>query len=215
MNIEFDSRLQLPQVLNQLGLHGLGVEVGVQRGVNAAHILRHWRGECLYLVDPWAPYPGGEQDPQVHEVYYNDALNAVAEVMRGHAQCRSYEIMRLEWLDACAELHRRGRQLDWVYLDGDHEYDSVARDIAIAWPLIKPGGVLAGHDYIADGWHRNGDPYTAYTTEAEAQLERGHCGPFGVMRAVNEFVTLTKLAPPLTTLGTTDGGWRSWLVQKT
>jgi hypothetical protein len=36
--------------------------------------------------------------------------------------------------------------LDFVYLDANHSYDMVKRDIALWWPKIKWGGVLAGHD---------------------------------------------------------------------
>jgi predicted O-methyltransferase YrrM len=39
------------------------------------------------------------------------------------------------------------KSLDFVFIDADHVYESVKRDI-IAWlPKIKPGGIIAGHDY--------------------------------------------------------------------
>ena len=37
--------------------------------------------------------------------------------------------------------------LDFVYLDGDHSEAAVAGDIRLWRPLVKPGGILAGHDY--------------------------------------------------------------------
>jgi predicted O-methyltransferase YrrM len=37
--------------------------------------------------------------------------------------------------------------LDFVFLDAAHEYVPVKQDIAVWWPKIKPGGILAGHDY--------------------------------------------------------------------
>lgn len=41
--------------------------------------------------------------------------------------------------------------LDFVFIDADHTYDAVKADI-IAWmPKVKPSGILAGHDYEADG----------------------------------------------------------------
>lgn len=36
---------------------------------------------------------------------------------------------------------------DVAFLDGFHDDDAVARDIRLLWPLIKPGGCLALHDY--------------------------------------------------------------------
>jgi SAM-dependent methyltransferase len=36
--------------------------------------------------------------------------------------------------------------VDFVYVDADHSYPSVTRDIKAWWPKIKPGGVMAGDD---------------------------------------------------------------------
>ena len=37
--------------------------------------------------------------------------------------------------------------LDLVYIDGEHTYDAVWADIAAWRSRVKPGGILAGHDY--------------------------------------------------------------------
>jgi predicted O-methyltransferase YrrM len=37
--------------------------------------------------------------------------------------------------------------VDFCFIDGDHQYASVMADLQAWWPRIKPGGVLAGHDY--------------------------------------------------------------------
>lgn len=43
----------------------------------------------------------------------------------------------------------KGTELaDFIFIDGDHRYESVRRDIDKAMTLIKPGGTLAGHDYV-------------------------------------------------------------------
>lgn len=39
------------------------------------------------------------------------------------------------------------RSLDFVFIDGDHQFESVKNDIQCWLPKIKKGGVLAGHDY--------------------------------------------------------------------
>ena len=41
--------------------------------------------------------------------------------------------------------------LDFVFVDGDHSYDGVTRDIKAYWPKLKVGAVMAGHDYEG-GW---------------------------------------------------------------
>ena len=52
---------------------------------------------------------------------------------------------------------------DVIWLDGDHTYENVKKELDQFWPLINPGGILCGHDYA------DFDPYK------------------GVFNAVNEF----------------------------
>lgn len=37
--------------------------------------------------------------------------------------------------------------LDLVFIDGNHDYESVKEDIQLQIPKLKSGGLLAGHDY--------------------------------------------------------------------
>jgi hypothetical protein len=41
--------------------------------------------------------------------------------------------------------------LDFVFIDGDHAKDAVTADIFAWFPKLKPGGLLAGHDYKMTG----------------------------------------------------------------
>lgn len=43
------------------------------------------------------------------------------------------------------------RSVDFVFIDGAHDYDNVRADICAWLPKVKPGGVLSGHDY-GPGW---------------------------------------------------------------
>jgi len=48
-----------------------------------------------------------------------------------------------------AGVHADG-MLDMVFIDADHNYESVRSDIAAWRPKVKPGGIIAGHDYSGD-----------------------------------------------------------------
>lgn len=39
---------------------------------------------------------------------------------------------------------------DFIYLDGDHSYKGLVRDIRLLWPKLKPGGILCLHDIEFD-----------------------------------------------------------------
>lgn len=43
--------------------------------------------------------------------------------------------------------------LDLVFIDADHEYESVKKDILLWHPKIKDDGIIAGHDYSLDPVH--------------------------------------------------------------
>jgi len=40
-----------------------------------------------------------------------------------------------------------GKEFDFIYVDADHHATSVLRDAVLAWPLLKPGGLMAFDDY--------------------------------------------------------------------
>lgn len=58
---------------------------------------------------------------------------------------------------------------DFMYIDGDHSYEGVKRDLLLCAKKIKRGGIIAGHDYMVN--------------KAKCQ----HNYDFGVQRAVSEF----------------------------
>lgn len=163
----WERREDLPKVLEGLGLNGpehTGVEVGVQAGGYAATLLRKgWRGR-LVLVDPWRHLPGYEDDANVddaaQEALYQRALAATQAVAPGRV-----DVLRVTSLVAAAAM--TPAQLAFVYVDADHSYSAVLADLRAWWPLVRSGGVLAGHDWVEDGDR----PY----------------GKFGVRKAVREF----------------------------
>jgi len=39
----------------------------------------------------------------------------------------------------------------FVYVDGCHQPESVREDLEGWWEVLRPGGILAGHDFICPG----------------------------------------------------------------
>lgn len=202
------SRQELPDILNELGLLDRGVEIGVQRGIYSAHIRRVWAGSFLYCVDPWKPYHGVTDSQDKHDSYKADAI------VHLNAACsadKCYIIHRTTSEDFAAEMAEHKVPLfDFVYLDGDHNEKPFRLDVLAFWPLLRPGGIMAGHDYVPSGYVVHDQPHKSYATEAEA-LAVGPCTPFYVQKVVDElfpaeFVSLTS--------ADSDGGWRSWMVRK-
>lgn len=62
---------------------------------------------------------------------------------------RAYIIpMCVRNLEAVKHFVRNG--VDFVFIDAEHDYASVRNDIKTWVPIIKPGGVVAGHDYTTN-----------------------------------------------------------------
>ena len=111
-------RSRLGGWLNDLGLVGAGVEIGVGTGRFAERLLETWNGERLYLVDAWKHLPG-----------YRDACNVSDASMerrfgltkRRLARFRSRAVI-LRMLSSEAAARTPNGSLDLVYLDANHAY---------------------------------------------------------------------------------------------
>jgi hypothetical protein len=61
---------------------------------------------------------------------------------------KHYFPLKISSLDAVKKF--RDESLDFVFIDASHEYEDVKKDIEAWLPKVKPGGILAGHDYHGD-----------------------------------------------------------------
>ena len=140
------SRRELPILLNRRRLLGCGVEVGVKTGDFSEMLLDRWRGRHLVSVDPWSEAPAEE---------YVDLANVAQEEHdRYHAIARD-RLLRFGdrstiWRMTSSEAAPRvlHHSLDFAYIDARHDYDSVREDLELWVDRVRPGGVLAGHDYV-------------------------------------------------------------------
>jgi hypothetical protein len=167
------TRDDLGQMLNQLGLLGVGVEVGVLKGHLSRRILDVWNGKTLLMVDPWEKQP---------DDVYTDIDNTSDEVQKDRMQTAlqsvkyhegRYELIRGYSVQVAAQLP--DDSLDFVYLDARHDYESVLEDLAAWYPKVRSGGLFGGHDFLDGQFLIEGDDGEKHLTS------------YGVGRAVREF----------------------------
>lgn len=122
-------------------------EIGVWKGDFSELILAITSPKKLHLIDPWEfqgefperMYGGSVAKSQGDmDLIYNDVRKRFGKydnifVNRG----RSEQVLQ-EFPDA---------YFDWVYIDGNHYYDYVIKDLELCFSKVKPGGIIAGDDY--------------------------------------------------------------------
>ena len=86
--------------------------------------------------------------------------------------------------------------VDFIYLDGAHDYENVKKELRPYWDRVRPGGILAGHDYCnygepglsCVGCKRVPHclPYTEFGIEHGKRRQGPSENQNGVVRAVHE-----------------------------
>ena len=131
------TRRTLRNLFAELGFR-FGVEIGVNNGSNALKLNRS-NPECvLYCVDPWEVYPGMDSNQVVRDESYLIARKFLDPIPNVH-------IMRMSSMEALSDFE--DRSLDFVYIDGDHEFPLIAEDFFYWCKKVKKGGIVSGHDY--------------------------------------------------------------------
>ena len=140
------SRDELPRLLNDFGMLDAAAEVGVERAGWSEVFRRRWMGKVLHLIDCWAKQDHGVYPDPCHAMDHDENLAAARRVMSQFA-ADSYAIKPAFSVEASRDFP--DGHFDLVYIDGNHSYAAVVEDIKAWRPKVKPGGILAGHDYVA------------------------------------------------------------------
>lgn len=125
-----------------------GVELGVFAGSNLCYLLEHHPRLHMIGVDTWEPQP--EKDNQ----YDLGGRSYLKAGLPGLYERLVRRIVEKEWQKRCVLLHmttlEAARALnvksDFVFIDADHLEGAVRADIKAWYPLVRPGGMLLGHD---------------------------------------------------------------------
>ena len=187
LELNMKNRRTLIESLN-LEQFKVGVEVGVRTGWFSKYMLDNTQMK-IYAVDPW------EDNTELSEAekVFSECKQRLAPYGDRAEMIKAYS--------PSAATPFTDESIDFVYIDGLHDYESVKKDIEGWWPKIRRGGIISGHDFNRAKWP-------------------------GVVRAVEEFCKENNVQPFLTgTVGNAmasrtgdvdeyDGDEQSWFVVK-
>lgn len=124
------------------------VEIGVWKGHSisflANEIKKNNKEAKLYAVDLWDETYKWENNPQLRNQvpYLYDIYNEIKK--QNGVTDMIIDLKGMSW--EMAKNFEDGT-VDFVFIDADHEYESVVKDIKAWLPKMKKGGMISGHDY--------------------------------------------------------------------
>ena len=130
--------------------HETGAEIGVQAGKTTFRLLSALPAlRRLYCVDAWLFYPDYELDRVQSDDEWPSQrmLDEDRRTFMGRRLEFRDRIVVLEMLSKWACTYVSDDSLDFVFIDANHLYEYVKEDIRLWLPKLKPGGLMAGHDY--------------------------------------------------------------------
>ena len=157
-------------LLPYLPKDGVGAEIGVAEGAFAAAILEAAEPRELHLIDPWSNLESGSGLLQAGSMLADveEAIEHGVEPDAPPPNSMGDAILanvtaRFEG-DPRVRLHRQysykaaagfpEEYFDFVYIDGNHHYEFVLRDLQDFASRLKPGGLLFGHDFFENEFAR-------------------------------------------------------------
>lgn len=131
--------------------HKVGAEIGVYKGDNAVSLLSGLDDlELLYCVDPWEEYDGYVVNNTPATVEEKATFGGMYAAFTKKIAPYRHRISIIKDYSVKASQMIRDSELDFIFIDGNHEYSHVKEDI-IAWrSKVKKGGIISGHDYVTD-----------------------------------------------------------------
>lgn len=124
----------LAQVFAELGF-GKGAEIGVAEGRYSQVLCETIPGLALMCVDPYRAYERCSQE------MCNKRCAAAVKRLAGYG----VQFQKMPSMEAVRLVPEES--LDFVYIDGAHDFDNAMLDI-IGWAKrVRKGGIVSGHDY--------------------------------------------------------------------
>jgi hypothetical protein len=148
----------MPRPFERIALNGkkdiVGVEIGVFEGDHALSLLENLDIKKLYLVDPYVMY-----DDNLEAIkHYGKDLPTINDAKQvAYNKLKKYKD-KIIWIEEFSDKAAKyiPDNLDFVYIDGNHQEEYVRLDIESYFDKVCNGGVIGGHDFY-NGYARDHD----------------------------------------------------------
>jgi len=148
-------------VLESLPKNSIGAEIGVDQGDFSKRIIKIVKPKKLHLIDPW--------EYQEEKIYKNSLYGGKGGNNQIEIEKKFQNVLikfRKQIKNDIVTIHRGFSEkvlesfeddyFDWAYIDGNHLYDFVKKDLELSNLKVKKGGIIALDDYGIEGWWKGG-----------------------------------------------------------
>lgn len=154
------------RVFQAIGIRPKVAEVGVLKGENASKIYEILSPQNMFLIDAWSAdafidyaknnlHRDWVDDLDVYAGYFGGSVRDQDTFDRLHAEVvkkfnaeSAVEIIRATSREGLIALNDRldGGQLDFIYLDASHQFETVYDDLIYYQKILKSGGIFQLND---------------------------------------------------------------------
>jgi len=125
---------------------GICVEVGTWEGSFSEGVLEVPGVTKLYCVDPYKHFENDEYPDGMNSLSQEQFDNLFLDTSRKLTTKFGNRVEFIRKMSSDAATQFDDDSLDFVYIDGNHDYKYVLEDLNTWYPKIKPGGYLCGDD---------------------------------------------------------------------
>lgn len=142
-------------------------EIGVFRGAFTQRIFSQ-KPSIVHLIDPWKFYPEakgrlyGPRDRNSQK-----KMDQLYTTVKNKFEHRGGKLHRKESAKAAEDIE--DNSIDFLYIDGNHDYEYVLTDLLLYIPKMKKKGIIVCDDYEYDKGP-NGGPQKAVETLEKAGI---------------------------------------------
>ena len=140
--------LGLISMLKNIGSEIVGCEIGVAHGFNIVYFLDELPNlKKVYAIDPFILYDKDGDRQGIPGIFLSqNNANNIKFMFEKNISPYGNRVEFIEKFSSEAAIDIKDNSLDYVFIDGEHSYESVSEDIVNYYNKVKPGGIFSGHD---------------------------------------------------------------------
>jgi len=125
------------------------VEIGSWQGKSTYCLAMGLRAGTVHAIDPFNADSGDDADSQEAYQEKKGSRNLLAQFNDNMRERNVLDKIAVKQ-GYSQQFHGDFDAIDLLFIDGDHSINGCSQDFELYAPKVKPGGLIAFHDYYAD-----------------------------------------------------------------